>query len=67
MDFDEFVLRVREPLEVLDVEPAFKHRRGEVARFMQPPYVAELQPLDGRPTDLIFGRQATCQPFTRLG
>jgi hypothetical protein len=46
VEFDEFVVRVREPLEVLDVEPAFQHKRGEVARFIQDPYVAELQPVD---------------------
>lgn len=46
MEFDEFVLRVREPLEVLDVEPAFQHRRGEYARFIHEPYRAELHPLD---------------------
>jgi hypothetical protein len=46
VDFDEFVVRVREPLEVLDVEPAFENRLGEVARFMQPPYLAELHPVD---------------------
>lgn len=39
-------MAVREPLAVLDVEPAFQHRLGEFARFMQPPYLAELHPLD---------------------
>lgn len=47
VEFDEFVLRVREPLEVLDVEPAFQHRHGEYARFIQEPYRAELHPVDG--------------------
>ncbi|HEX3464241.1 MAG TPA: hypothetical protein VHS78_09375 [Candidatus Elarobacter sp.] len=46
MDFDEFVIRVREPLEVLDVEPAFEHKPGEVARYLWPPYRAELHPVD---------------------
>lgn len=46
LEFDHFVLAVREPLSVLDVEPAFQHRHDEVARFMQPPYLAELHPID---------------------
>jgi hypothetical protein len=54
VDFDEFVVRVREPLEVLDVEPAFEHRRGGVARFMQPPYAAELHPVDGAHVRLLI-------------
>jgi hypothetical protein len=37
LNFDDFVLAVREPLCVLDVEPAFQHKHDEVARFMQPP------------------------------
>lgn len=44
--FDDFVLAVREPLEVLEVEPAFQHKPGEVGRFMWPPYCAELHPVD---------------------
>lgn len=54
MEFDQFVLAVREPLQVLDVEPAFEHRRGQVARFMQPPYVAELHPLDDAHVRLLI-------------
>lgn len=45
--FDGFVRAVREPLCALDVEPAFKHEYGVFARFMQPPYLAELHPIDG--------------------
>jgi hypothetical protein len=44
--FDAFVHAVREPLCVLDVEPAFKHEYGAFARFMQSPYLAELHPID---------------------
>lgn len=54
MQFDEFVLRVREPLEVLDVEPAFEHHRGQVARFIQEPYRAELHPIDGAHVRLLI-------------
>jgi hypothetical protein len=46
LEFNDFVLTVREPLCVLDVEPAFQHKHDEVARFMQPPYMAELHPID---------------------
>jgi hypothetical protein len=46
LSFDDFVLAVREPLCVLDVEPAFQHKHDEVARFMQPPFTAELHPID---------------------
>jgi len=46
VSFDGFVRAVREPLCVLDVEPAFQHQRGAFARFMQPPYLAELHPID---------------------
>lgn len=46
MTFDDFAAAVREPLCVLDVEPAYQHKHGEVARFMQPPYLAELHPVD---------------------
>ncbi len=46
LDFDAFVFAVREPLCVLDVEPAFQIQPGESARFMWPPYLAELHPVD---------------------
>lgn len=46
LGFDDFVLMVRESLSVLDAEPAFQHQRNEVARFMQPPYMAELHLID---------------------
>jgi hypothetical protein len=45
MTFNEFVSLVREPLATLRTEPAFQ-LDGEVARFMWPPYVAELQVID---------------------
>jgi hypothetical protein len=54
VDFDEFVVRVREPLSVLDVEPAFQHRRGEYARFIQEPHRAELHPVSGSQVRLSF-------------
>lgn len=41
--FEDFVALVREPLVILDVEPAFQHKDGECARFMRPPLIAELQ------------------------
>jgi hypothetical protein len=44
--FDDFVLSVREPLCVLDVEPAFQHKQGESARFIWPPFIAELDAID---------------------
>lgn len=44
--FDDFVRSVREPLFVLDVEPAFKHEPDTFARFIQHPYLAELHPID---------------------
>jgi hypothetical protein len=42
--FDSFVTEVRERLWVLEVEPAFAWAPDK-ARFMWPPYVAELEPL----------------------
>jgi hypothetical protein len=47
MRFTEFVSLVREPLSTLTTEPAFQFD-GEVARFMWPPYAAELQVIDAR-------------------
>lgn len=44
--FDYFVRLVREPLCILDIEPAFQHEYGALARFMQPPYLAELHAID---------------------
>jgi hypothetical protein len=46
VDFDEFVRAVREPLCVLDVEPAFKYEPDAFARFIQHPYLAELHQID---------------------
>ena len=46
MRFDAFVAAVREPLCVLDIEPAFQAKAGEWARFMWPPFLAELHYID---------------------
>ena len=46
LEFDDFVLAVREPLCVLDIDPPFQHQPGEVARFMWPPHLAELHLVD---------------------
>lgn len=54
VEFDEFVVMVGEPLEMLDVEPAFQHRRGEYARFIRESYVAELHRLDERHVRLLI-------------
>jgi hypothetical protein len=45
VSFDQFVRMVREPLCVLDVEPAFR-LENDRARFMWPPYIAELEAID---------------------
>jgi hypothetical protein len=45
LEFDAFVTEVREHLWVLEVEPAFQ-LNPSVARFMWPPYTAELEPLN---------------------
>jgi hypothetical protein len=34
IQFDDFAVMVREPLCVLDVEPAFQHKDSDLARFM---------------------------------
>jgi hypothetical protein len=45
LKFDAFATEVRGHLWVLEIEPAFQLRR-DVARFMWPPYAAELALLD---------------------
>ena len=45
LSFDSFAAEVRAHLCVLEIEPAFKID-AEIARFMWPPYTAELQLLD---------------------
>jgi hypothetical protein len=46
-DFDQFVREVREQLWVLVIEPAFSiNDNGDRARFMWPPYHAEVERLN---------------------
>lgn len=48
VDFDESWSGYVSRLTCFKWSPAFEHRRGEYARFMAPPYLAELHPVDDR-------------------
>jgi hypothetical protein len=45
LSFDSFVAEARSHLWAMEIEPAFQTQL-DIARFMWPPYSAELQPLD---------------------